>query len=162
MGHGILPSLTAFSVASAVKRHLNGIGSLQELADEILPSLQRILAEEEQLSCTFIWLDKNGSYADYFSAGMYPAVLHDGEQIHRLGANNLPILNFTPQIRVTRQPLAGFEKLLIASDGVLEDTRHATELHTLLEQEMLADVIDRLNDHPLEDDATLICLQQRR
>jgi serine phosphatase RsbU (regulator of sigma subunit) len=164
MGHGIVPSLTSFSVLSFVKQSLDEELTFQETADAFGKSLEYILSDLEQLSASFFYLPKDFSYVEYFTAGMYPAVVHDGEKKVELRANNIPFMNFFFSIKVTRVEIEDFKAILVYSDGLVEDTHYALEKEEVLEltnRELLEEQIEKLKDKQLEDDLTTVLIQKK-
>lgn len=159
MGHGILPSLTSFSVASTIRQYIDETGSLETLAKELLKTLHAILSEEEQLSCAFFWLSPDLRRLDYFVAGFYPPLLQDRGQLREITANNPPLMNFTQQIRVDSIKLEGFEKLLIYSDGLVEDSHFQfarSRVKGLLEPQLLERVLSAVSLEKMDDDVTVL------
>ena len=159
MGHGILPSLTSFSVASTIRQYIHNTDSLQMLSQELLRTLKSILSEEEQLSCAFFWLSPEQDYLDYFVAGFYPPLVQDDGKVIEIMANNPPLMNFTREIFVDRIELKRFEKLLIYSDGLVEDTHFhfgRQKTKSLLEPALLDRVLRALSIERMDDDVTLL------
>jgi serine phosphatase RsbU (regulator of sigma subunit) len=164
MGHGIVPSLTSFSVLSFVKQSLDEKLSFQETADAFGKSLEYILSDLEQLSASFFYIPPDFSYIEYFTAGMYPAVVHDGERKIELKANNIPFMNFFFSIKVTRIELENFKSILIYSDGLVEDSFHALEKEEVLEltdRAKLEETVKIFEDKQLEDDLTAVLIEKR-
>jgi serine phosphatase RsbU (regulator of sigma subunit) len=164
MGHGIVPSLTSFSVLSFVKQALDKKLSFQETADEFGKSLEYILTDLEQLSASFFFMPKDFSYIEYFSAGMYPAVLHDGETTNELKANNIPFMNFFYSITVSRVKLKDFKSILIYSDGLVEDTLYNLNKQDVLNLktcEMAEQQMKAFTNKQLEDDLTTVLIERK-
>ena len=159
MGHGILPSLTSFSVASAVKQHVKDVKSLKELSNKILPNLQATLTDAEQLSCAFIWIHKSFESLEYFSSGMYPQLVKDNTTIHKLKSNNIPLMSFMTDIKVTSIKLNGFEKIFLYTDGLTEESEeliNPSNIETIFDDNKLNEVLKVINNQDLEDDVTFI------
>lgn len=119
-GHGITPSLTVFAVSSIIANYAREDISLQELLDTILPYLKNFLADEEQLSFTIVEIDADFTTLTYSNGGMYPMLLEDGDEVTKLSANTLPMLNFTKDLATKTVELKDFKNLLLYSDGIVE------------------------------------------
>lgn len=164
MGHGIVPSFTCVSVLSFVKKALDEKLSFQELANAFGKSLEYILSDLEQLSASFYYLDKDFKYIDYFSAGMYPTLVRDGDKIVPLKANNIPFMDFFFSIKVDRVPLENFERLIIYTDGVTEDERYFVQkddMHIMLDEDVLANYFDVIADKKMDDDVTAVLIKRK-
>lgn len=159
MGHGILPSLTSFSVASTIRQYIHETGSLEALASELLKTLRGILSEEEQLSCAFFWLSSDQATLDYFVAGFYPPLVQDDGTVLEISANNPPLMNFTQRVFVDRIELKRFEKLLIYSDGLVEDSLFhfsRNKAKSLLDPGLLDRVLSAVSMDKMDDDVTVV------
>ncbi len=163
MGHGILPSLTAFSVSSTIAQSVRRSGSLKNIAAKLLKNLKGVLSEEEQLSCAFFWLPPDASFVEYFVAGLYPPLILDGDRTLEVVANNPPLMNFTDTIAINRLELQRFEKLLIYSDGLIEDTLFQfsrKRVSRLFDEKMFASVTQAITLTHMEDDVTILSLSR--
>lgn len=164
MGHGILPSLTSFAVSSTVKQFIDKTEGLEQLLAAFASSMKKVLDEMEQVSFTFLYIDGAGKTVEYAIGGMYPALVADGEKIHSLKANNLPFMNFMEEITIDKIPLEGFSKLLVYSDGLVEDERvgyDTEDVKSLLDRSLLEWTLTRLKAEPLEDDTTVLYVEKR-
>jgi serine phosphatase RsbU (regulator of sigma subunit) len=164
MGHGIVPSFTCLSVLSFVKKALNMELSFQELANEFGKSLEYILSDMEQLSASFFHLDKDFKYIEYFSAGMYPTLVQDGDKVHHLKANNIPFMNFFLSIKVDRVELEDFKKVLVYSDGITEDTRYYVDkddMEIMLDIDILRNYFEVIKDKKMDDDVTAVMIEKK-
>ena len=164
MGHGIVPSLTCVSVLSFVKKGIEERLTFSELANAFGKSLEYILSDLEQLSATFIHIDKDLQYVEYFSAGMYPTLVKNGDEIIELKANNIPFMNFFLSIKVDKIETPNFEKLLVYSDGITEDTNYYVEkndMHTMLDKDILANYFEVIKDKKMDDDVTAVLIEKK-
>jgi serine phosphatase RsbU (regulator of sigma subunit) len=165
MGHGIVPSLTCVSVLSNIKNALNENLSFFELAQSFGKGLEHILADNEQLSASFYYIDKDLTYIEWFSAGMYPTIVEDSRGIHYLKANNIPFMDFMfGDIKVDRIEVEGFNKLLVYSDGITEDERFVVEkdeMYTMLDPELLSNYFEVISDKQMDDDVTALLIMRR-
>jgi len=159
MGHGLLPSLTSFSVAAAVKQYILTAKSFEDFSQKLLRTFQNMLSDSEQLSCAFIYLDKDLKSFQYFISGMYPAVLQDNDSFIELKSNNPPFMNFTQNINIDTIELKKFQKMLIYSDGLVENEVNIINCHdvsTLLNGYLLDKVINAIEHKDIDDDVTLV------
>ena len=164
MGHGIVPSLTCVSVLSFVKKGIEERLTFSELANAFGKSLEYILSDLEQLSATFIHIDKDLQYVEYFSAGMYPTLVKNGDEIIELKANNIPFMNFFLSIKVDKIETPNFEKLLVYSDGITEDTNYYVEkndMHIMLDKDILANYFEVIKDKKMDDDVTAVLIEKK-
>lgn len=165
MGHGILPSLTSFAVASAVKRFLYENISFADFANLFLKTLQTVLDSEEQLSCVFIEIDENQKQLQYFSAGMYPVLLRDGKQLHELRANNMPLMKFDDAIQLDHVSIESLDALMVYSDGLIEDERHKGGMQGVRDlfgdKMALEAALEAIQESDSQDDTTVIYLERK-
>lgn len=163
MGHGILPSLTAFSVSSAVKKNLKLNIGLDALAKELLDTLASTLLEEEQLSCVFIEIDASRKKLRYFNAGMYSPFLRDGDAIRALAPNNMPIMSFDTELKIDEIALQELSSLLVYSDGIVEsdceDGHH--DLSRFMSQKGFEELCNWMESITIKDDTTVIYIDKR-
>lgn len=164
MGHGLVPSFTAFAVASAVKQSVAEQESFSQLLERVCQTLRGALSEDEQLSFSFFYLPPEYDRLEYAIGGMYPAYVgFDGQSVP-LKANNPPFMAFMPTIRPATLAVPGFEKLLVYTDGLVEDTRLAMaheDVSILLEGDTFIWVTDKLQEGDVEDDTTALYFEKR-
>ncbi len=164
MGHGIMPALTSYSIASRVRQYISKTNSLEELAQILNEGFKNILIEEEQVSCFFFWFNKEFSKVSYFGAGMYPPFIKTAKEIFSIKSNNFPFMNFTPKIKISSLDLEDFQSLFIYSDGLVEDENHGIDKNSvtkMFQQEFYEKVTDRISKNSMEDDTTLLLLEKR-
>jgi hypothetical protein len=163
MGHGISPSLTAYSTSSIVKHSIKNCNSFDELMKNLLDNIQNILTDEEQLTCGFFWFNKELSEVQYIVAGMYPPLILDGEKVISAKANNIPFMNFAIDFSITKVELKDFRKLLIYTDGLVEDTQEIDidVEKLLLSKNYIHEVFEKLEYLDLEDDTTILRFSKR-
>jgi hypothetical protein len=158
MGHGIAPSLTSFSVATTVKQNIINSNNLSELLEKVMDNLQHILSDEEQLSCSFFWFNKNFSQVEYVIAGMYAPLILDGDEIISIRSNNIPFMNFSYDFTIGIKNINKFKSLLIYTDGIVEDTQDLEiDINKLLlDNNYLKKSFSELEHIELEDDTTVL------
>lgn len=162
-GHGISPALTVFAVSSVLNKFVYEMDSLQEIIDRASPMLQTFLGEIEQLSYTMIMVHKDKKTLSYASGGMYPFLIKIGDELLRVKANNLPFMNFSEPPKVETLDVAGWESLLLYSDGILEHENSAIEEFTpqrmLKNPKRVKEIFETLQNHNFEDDVTILYMQ---
>jgi len=162
-GHGISPALSVFAVSSTINQIVKKIKSLQELRDKLFPVVMTFLADEEQLSYTMIFIDKDSEKLSFASGGMYPFLLRtkDGE-IVKAKANNLPFMNFFESVEISEIDIKEYESILIYSDGFVEDEDATLDSFSPLELIKKPQLIDSTKEIvksiKLQDDVTLLYL----
>jgi len=162
-GHGISPALSVFAVSSTINQLVKSARSLQELSDELFPAVKTFLADEEQLSYTMIFIDKESEKLSFASGGMYPFLLKDkNSKIVKVKANNLPFMNFFEDVTVSELDIKEHESLLIYSDGFVEDEDATLDSFSPFELIAKPELIDSTNEilkeMKLQDDVTLLFL----
>lgn len=163
MGHGIMPALTAYSIASRVRQHISEVNSLEELGKFIHEGFQNILVEDEQISCFFFWFDKDFSKVDYFGGGMYPPLLVDNKEKKYIKSNNLPFMNFSTNININTIELEDFHSLFLYTDGLVEDAEYGIDsdnVSKMLDDSFYSFLEDRILKNQMEDDTTLVLLKK--
>ena len=159
-GHGISPALTVFSISSIINKMIRDISSLEELIQEIFPTIKTFLSEIEQLSYTMIMLNNSTQILSYASGGMYPFLIKRDGNIEKIFANNLPFMNFSPNPIVKSMELPEWESLLLFSDGLVE---HEDEIlksfspHNLIQNpSLITQAKEIVNTSELSDDVTML------
>lgn len=158
MGHGIGPSLTAYSISAIIQQQIRVSNNFNNLMESLLDNIQYILTDEEQITCGFFWFSKDLSKVEYVVAGMYAPMILDGDKIISAKANNIPFMNFAFDFSITTIELADFKRFMIFTDGLVEDTQ---ELNISLEKMMndevyYENITKELNLMHLEDDTTIL------
>ena len=163
MGHGIGPSLTAYSISAIIQQKIKTSNNFNSLMESILDNVQYILTDDEQLTCGFFWFSKDLSQVEYVVAGMYaPMILDDGKKISAK-ANNIPFMNFAFDFSITTIKLKNFQKFLIFTDGLVEDTQDLNvNLDLMLnDEEYISHIYKELDLIKLDDDTTIIKLVKK-
>jgi hypothetical protein len=163
MGHGIAPSLTAYSVSAIIQHKIKSSPTFHELMESILDNIQYILTDEEQLTCGFFWFSNDLSKVDYVVAGMYAPMILDGEKVISAKANNIPFMNFAFDFSITTIELKDFQKFLMFTDGLIEDTQDLeVDIDRILKDDFYSeDIFNKLSGIDLEDDTTIIKLSRK-
>ena len=158
MGHGIGPSLTAYSMSAVIKQKIKTSSNFHDLMEGVLDNVQYILTDEEQLTCGFFWFAQDLSSVEYVVAGMYAPMILDNGNILSTKANNIPFMNFAFDFSITTIELEDFQKFMIFTDGLVEDTQDlAVDLTKMISDENYCDKIySDLNTILLDDDTTII------
>ena len=164
MGHGLIPSFTAFAVASAVKQSVAEQEPFEKLLERVSQTLRGALSEDEQLSFSFFHLPPGYEVIEYAIGGMYPAYVGYGNEVQPLKANNPPFMAFMPTISPAVTAVPGFEKLLVYTDGLVEDTRLVMaheDVSILLEGDTFVWITEKLQEGEIEDDTTILYFEKR-
>ncbi len=164
MGHGIAPSLTAYSISAVIKNKIKSSNSFNELMGVILDNIQYILTDEEQLTCGLFWFKSDFSEVQYVVAGMYPPMILDGDSVVLAKANNIPFMNFAFDFNISTVKLTDFKSFLIFTDGLVEDSEDlGIDLDRLLrDREYLQKSFEKLDFMNLEDDTTIIRISKKK
>ena len=159
-GHGISPALTVFSVASIFRDYVKVANSLEELLNYMLNYIKLVLLDAEQLSFTFIEIDFDKDLLTYAIGGMYPTYIKTDEII-KIKANNLPILNFTKEIKLDSIDISNFKSILSYTDGIIEN-EIVQEFHPkkIIEDISLIDELKEIEDKYKDDDISLVYIEK--
>ena len=163
MGHGLLPSYTAFAVSSTVKQSVLEGSSFAVMLEKVCQTLRNTLGEEEQLSYSFFHIPPDYQSIEYAIGGMYPAFVRHDEGTVPLQANNPPFMTFMPTITPASLPAPNLCTLLVYTDGLVEDTHLALgvkEVAALLEGDTFAQVSERIKTADVEDDTTVLYFER--
>lgn len=159
MGHGLLPSLTSFALASFVKQAVLQVDDLEQMLSRLSYLFETMLSDGEQLSGAFFWFSHDFSELSYAMAGMYPAYLKDGDNTVELRSNNAPAMNFMPNWTPQKIALTEFKKLLLYSDGLVEGSvlpPTEGEAKSLLDMGVIDEIRIKAGEVTLDDDLTVI------
>ncbi|MGP1561255.1 MAG: GAF domain-containing SpoIIE family protein phosphatase [Helicobacteraceae bacterium] len=163
MGHGIMPALTSYAFVSRVKKHVSRSSNLRKLAHFLANAFESVLGNEEQLSCCFVWFNKDFTQLEYLSGGMYPVGLVCGGERKYLRSNNLPFMNYTKNIKIDTMDISGFESIVLYTDGLVEDLSLSTaraDIFKFLDKDFVDGVQSSLNKSDIADDATLVVIKK--
>jgi len=165
MGHGVLPSLTAFGLAANIRQYIDYTVTFEEFSSRILESLRGILGEDEQLSYSVFSFNPEMTEVEYSIGGMYPTYLKCNGEIKELKANYLPILNFTPSISTTKTSCEGLESLIVYSDGLVEEEfpeLQGVTPQSILENPEQFEMLKGLfhDEKETDDDTTILFLER--
>ncbi|MCV6608404.1 MAG: fused response regulator/phosphatase [Campylobacterales bacterium] len=165
-GHGILPSLTVFAIASSIKQAIPNSKDLKSLTEKILESTIGILEDGEQLAFTFVKISPDRKNLEYSIGGMYPFFIKDDNQIIEMETSNIPMMNFTNEIDIKTISLKNFQGSVLFSDGIIEEYKSKIsgfKPQDLLKDNSLFKIADKLiSKLTLKDDITLILLESKQ
>lgn len=159
MGHGLLPSLTSFALASFVKQAILQVDNLGQMLSRLSFLFESMLSDGEQLSGAFFWFSPDFKEVSYAMAGMYPAAILDGANVIQFRSNNPPAMNFMPNWNPQTMELQEFKKLILYSDGLVEGGVYSSEpeqIAALMDKEVIASVEEKAKNMTLDDDLTVI------
>ncbi|NOR57410.1 MAG: SpoIIE family protein phosphatase, partial [Sulfurimonas sp.] len=160
-GHGISPALTVFAVSSTMNQLVKRISDLQELIDELFPTVKTFLGEIEQLSYTMIKICADSKKLSYASAGMYPFLIkYKGMDIKEVKANNIPFMNFSEAPKVIDIDIEDAESILLYSDGLVEHEESELDIFSpknlIQKPNLIENANSTMNAMKLEDDVSLL------
>jgi serine phosphatase RsbU (regulator of sigma subunit) len=163
MGHGIAPSLTAYSLSAIIQQKIKNSSNFHDIMETVLDNVQYILTDEEQLTCGFFWFSSNLQKVDYVVAGMYAPLILDGDETVSVKANNIPFMNFAFDFTISTIELKNFKKMLIFSDGLVEETEdlNIEPEQFLKDSKYRKESLDILYKTNLEDDTTVLFFEKR-
>lgn len=163
MGHGLLPSYTAFAVSSTVKQSVSQGDDFATMLERVCQTLRNTLGEEEQLSYSFFHIPPDYQSIEYAIGGMYPAYVGYSGGSLALSANNPPFMTFMPTITPATHATPGLKKMLVYTDGLVEDSHlalSAQEVAALLEGDTFSQVSERIKEADVEDDTTVLYFER--
>lgn len=162
-GHGVSPGLTVFAISATIKQLVNRKGSLKKLRKKLFPTIKTFLGDIEQLSYTMIMISSSGKKLSYVSAGMYPMLIKNGDEIVKIKTNNLPFMEFSEMPKVDSIDISGWESMVLHSDGIVEHEYSDIDCFTPDELIHNPSSIDELStivtSRDFDDDLTLIYLK---
>ncbi|DAB28462.1 MAG: aerotaxis receptor Aer [Sulfurimonas sp. RIFOXYD12_FULL_33_39] len=164
-GHGVSPALTVFAISSMLNQFVYDVNSLDELIHRLYTNAKTFLGEIEQLSYTMIMISPDKKSITYSSGGMYPFLIKKANEIIKIKANNGVFMNFSPIPICTTIDIAGWESVLLYSDGLLEHENEA--LKECMPNEIInnpsgiKDSMKKISQHKFEDDVTIIYLENK-
>ncbi len=163
-GHGILPSLTTFSVATTINNYVARMQSFERMCDKILNTLKIVLNENEQLSYTLIHIDFENNNVNYAIGGMYKTFIHTADGLLELKANNIPAMIYSDKIHVSQIKFNGFQSILSYSDGLVEeefDEKMICAKEMVSDEKKLDTIFEYLKYKQTEDDVTVVYIASK-
>jgi len=159
-GHGVSPALTIFAIASNMLQVLNQEDiTFEYIVTNVFREVSKFLLENEQLSYTFVYIDKNFENLEYICGGMYPFFVK-GDEVSKHKANNLPFMSFSDIPNITKVELNNFSDIIMYSDGLIEETdmdiRKYHPRQLIKDIALVSEVKEIINQHHFNDDVTLI------
>ncbi len=162
-GHGVSPALTVFAISSMMNQNIYNIKSLNEIMQQLSPNVKNFLSEEEQLSYTMIMISADKKNISYSSAGMYPFLIKQGDEVTKIKANNTPFMNFSPTPIIDSINLDSWDSLMIYSDGIVEHentaVNHCSPQKLIEEPACISKAMNEICSHKFDDDITLLYLE---
>jgi len=159
-GHGISPALTVFAISSIMNKVIHDVNNLDELIEQLSPSVKNFLGEIEQLSYTMIMVSPDKKKISYASAGMYPFLIKAGDKIIKAKVNNTPFMNFSETPDINTLEIGDWDSLMIYSDGLVEHENSEIDEFSpekLITQEPLVEkAITEIKKHKFDDDVSLL------
>lgn len=160
-GHGVSPALTVFAISSIINRFVSQKGrSFEDLAKQILPTIQNFLSDYEQLSISLFFVNLDAKRVKYIMGGMYPAYLKIDGVLKKIKNNNFPIMNWTESIKVDSIYFENLDSLMLYSDGLVEvDDERFQKYHPekfLENPNLFSEASKEMKNFERDDDITLI------
>ena len=162
-GHGVSAALTVFAISSMMTQAIYEIETLDEIMEKLSPSVKNFLGDEEQLSYTMIMISKDKKTISYSSAGMYPFLIKNSDEVRRVKSNNTPFMNFSPTPQTVTLTLDKWDSIMMYSDGILEHENQEI-LEYLPEKlikrpDLIPNALKEIASHKFDDDVTLLHFQ---
>lgn len=162
-GHGISPALTVFAVSSMLNQFVYRMSSIEELIQRLYPSVKIFLGDIEQLSYTMIMISSDKKSLTYCSGGMYPFLIKKGDEVIKIKANNLPLMNFSPKPVCATVEIDRWDALMIYSDGIIEhdseDLKECMPEVIINNLSTIEDSMKKISLYDFEDDVTIMYLE---
>ena len=162
-GHGVSAALTVFSISSMLSEVINKVETLEEIMERLSPSVKNFLGEEEQLSYTMIMISKDKKNISYSSAGMYPFLIKNDEEVVKVKSNNTPFMNFSPIPEVEKLQVKNIKSIMIYSDGIVEHENEkfldCLPKKLIMDPSLIVETFDKICLDKFDDDVTLVHLQ---
>lgn len=160
-GHGIAPALTIYAISSNIQQVLQKSENFEDIVETLFIEIRKFLAEEEQISFTFIYLENETDDIKYVSGGTYPFLLKTEKEVLKFKANNLPFMSFSQIPKITTVTLKeGYKSILVYSDGLVEDESDALDAFkplTIIENPNLIEKLEvATQNRTFDDDITVI------
>jgi PAS domain S-box-containing protein len=164
--HGVSPALTVFAISSMLNKFIYSVRSMEELMEQLYPSVKTFLGEIEQLSYTMIMISSDKKSLTYSSGGMYPFLIKNEKKVLKIKANNTPFMNFSPIPICTKIEINKWDSLMVYSDGLVEEDHENLKAYKpeLMIQEPLTikDSMKNIELHDFEDDVTILYLENEK
>ncbi len=118
----IVTSFLNYSMDKAIEK--NDFDMSRFLKD-FLSFSRRHLSEDEALCAIFVFVDFNAETVDIANFSMPPVFIEKGDgSVLKIPNNNLPIMNFSVDVKEDRHEIPGFKKMLLCSDGLYDSSYH--------------------------------------
>lgn len=137
MGKGISASVSAMLSSAFVNYHTdwltneNSKFSLHELLTALREFIGPNLLEDEVLSATFLYFNKNTMLAEYAIFSMPPVLyMLDSDEVFKLKSNNTPFAAYSKDFQIDSLDISKLHKMLIYSDGLNENSINDSEKET--------------------------------
>jgi serine phosphatase RsbU (regulator of sigma subunit)/anti-sigma regulatory factor (Ser/Thr protein kinase) len=126
MGKGLSPSITAaLSVAFInylVDKNQGSDFSLKKLIKKYREFIYEKLLEEEIVAISFVYFKLDMQEVEYSLYGMPPIYVQKNSKTYKKNSNNPPMAKFFDSLNIDSFSIKNIKKLIIASDGLTENT----------------------------------------
>ena len=143
MGKGVSASTTAMLTTSFLNHQIDsakfdGMFNLKDFLWNYLEYIKKFLLDDEMLSLIVVEFDKEREVANIANFAMPPAILLDKDlQLHKINGLNLPVSKYLDSVEVQKVDMKGFNKFLLASDGIYETlTKDKRLSYTYIHQDL--------------------------
>ncbi len=178
MGKGISASVTSLVSVSIVNyaikeqykaENISATEYMQRIVKSCAEFMRHNLLEDEVLCGTFAYFDFHNNEFLYASFSM-PRILYqsfDGK-IEKLSSNNLPIMQYITDIKVTSVDLSNIVKIALFTDGILETATSEGNLYSEFLNEdfekspLLKNFMQNVNEkiEKFDDDSTVFFMRR--
>ncbi|MGE4295925.1 MAG: response regulator [Campylobacterales bacterium] len=171
MGKGLSASVTAILSAAFINRSARIAAEkenfvLERLTTDYIDYIRDYLLEDECVSFTLAALHRSAALLEWVGFGMYPMLLHDGQNTQMLEAGNPPLMLWSQGFKRQSRSLPENYLLIAYSDGAVEnDGLDQAALGELIrenpgERLLIPAFKKRVKETgELGDDVTLICIE---
>ncbi|NOQ29974.1 MAG: response regulator [Helicobacteraceae bacterium] len=142
MGKGVSASLTAMILTSHINNLVdnmieNSNFSLEEIVNDSMKYIQKILLDEEAVAIDYISLNSATNEMEYAKFAMPKFILQDSnENIIYIKSNNPPLSKYQIGAKISKYDVSNILKFLFYSDGLVEN-------ETLIKEKLYFDFIEQ-------------------
>lgn len=175
MGKGLSASLSAMLITSYINNVIDNMliddnFDFKEVIHSSIEYIKPILLDEEALAIDYVLIDYNNNQMYYAKFAMPVTLLEDKyDDIYRIKSNNPPLSKYNGDFKVSTFDTSDIVKILIYSDGLVENNVDGTEAlymdyieddfkHSFTKDEFKHKIFEKIKDQ--EDDITLIFINK--
>lgn len=175
MGKGLSASLSAMLITSYINNVIDNMliddnFDFKEVIHSSIEYIKPILLDEEALAIDYVIIDYSNNQMHYAKFAMPVTLLEDKyDDIYRIKSNNPPLSKYHGDFKVSTFDTSDIVKILIYSDGLVENNVDGTEAlymdyieddfkHSFTKDEFKHKIFEKIKDQ--EDDITLIFINK--